>query len=176
MALVFYEVVSDDYCDRKRGEEPTMGLWQTAPEVGNEVLMGSHDRWQVVHVEPYYSAKNEVIYLAMVAKGSVPLREAWSASQMRQLFPETSICIYASESQRIITCGWNMDGQARTGRLEDYTPTGASTLMKAEPTSWIIDRTEAYLPNSDSLYAAIHLCLCREDVLVMPTGISANAA
>jgi hypothetical protein len=160
MSLVIYEAIQESECDRVSGEHSEIVLWQRAPQVGDEVLMGSEQRWKVIHVETY-QASNESVYLAMVTKsGESVEQQDWRSTSRREFAPNVAFYINASSDRRVINYGWDMQGEAPSGDLLDYTPTGQGTLMQAQPSSWVVDRVETFSPAENSAYSAIHLSWC----------------
>lgn len=160
MSLVIYEAVQESECDRASGERSEMVLWQRAPQIGDEVLMGSDQRWKVIHVETY-QAETEAVYLAMVTKFPETIeRQDWRSISRRQFAPKVSFYVNVSSDRNVINYGWDMEGEAPSGELLNYTSTGQGTLMQAQPSSWVVDRVETFLSAENSAYSAIHLSWC----------------
>lgn len=163
--IVIYEAVRDEEADRNKGEDSEVLLWQKhPPEVGDEVLMGSDRRWAVIGLE-HYRKDREWIYVAMVNPLDVPVPDFQDhRSQVRREFSgRVSRYLELSPSKKSLSQGWMMDGSAPKGQLFNYYPTDHPTLQREEPSQWVVDQVEAFLPcQENSSYSAIHLCWCKE--------------
>lgn len=161
MNLSVYEVTQEEDIDRELGEESELIQFGSLPKVSDLVKMGSDRLWKVVHIEPYYRA-DERLYLVMVSRADLPEvdHSKWTANFMRQRSPNLSFDVQLSPERSILNYGWSMKGEAPTGRLLSYSPTGEETRMKAELQPWLIDHTDAYRPDGEGIYTAVHLCWC----------------
>jgi hypothetical protein len=167
MSLIIYEAVRESECDRTLGERSEIIVWQHPPQLGDEVRMGSDRLWDVIHIEPYQCG-DQCLHVAMVARPGVSIgRDEWRSSRRREFAPNVSFYIHVSHDRRVIYHGWNMQGDAPSGRLIHYLPTGHETLRRPESSPWTIERVETFLPTGEATYSSIHLCWCTsEDVSI----------
>jgi len=93
-------------------------------------------------------------------------------------YPSLAFSVLMSPEQEVITYAWEMEGQIPSGRLEGY-KFGEDGEIVAVPLEWVIDSVQTCTPDEeDSTYAQIHLCLCRNEAVTVPTEaeINTNAA
>ena len=113
---------------------------EQAPLVGEICTLGA-----IASLE-FYKGELEVICLALTE----PITHDDGETFYIQLKPDRSI----------ITYGFSMIGQAPTGRLNNYEPTGDGDGMKAIPSNWCVDMIDARTPLETGTYKAIHICHC----------------
>lgn len=161
--LVIYQAVCEDDIDRLSGEESEMICWQEQPPlICDWVRMQGADEWQVIQTAAYRN-KSESVCVAMVQKSDIPVpnESEWTVNGLKEGCPDLSFYVYLAPDQTIITHGWSMTGNEPDRQLYRYEPTD-STLMKATPDRWQVDRIDCYTPARKSDYKQIHLAWCVE--------------
>ncbi len=150
---------------------------EQAPEPGDLVSMGAEQNWQVVKTQAYSPAglgqPVEQVCFAWVNREGLPTppEPEWYGNShgVETTFhvklagigePELEVFIdYEAATPQV---GERLTVSQDTGiASSDF-----STLATSEPTDWVIDRFDTYLPGASAPYAAVHLAWCKELALV----------
>jgi hypothetical protein len=163
MNLVIYEATQSAQYDRVLGEE-TRILWHRAPELGDQVLIGSNRLWKVVHVESF-SFGDASAYYAIVNRvdQEVPPVEDWLASIRKRNQDDPIIYVDIAPDKSIINYGsaysefsWSIGERLYTATVTDQ---GIRTVLSP----WMIDRVETLKANTKhGFLSAVRLGWCKE--------------
>jgi hypothetical protein len=123
-------------------DEELMQWSDIAPSVG-DLIPGTD---QPVGKVEFYRGDLETVCLAI----SRPVYGEGHHSFNVQLRPD----------QTIIQYGMSMEAKPPTGRLMNYETTSHPTLMRPNPSNWVVSEVETCNPVATGSYKAIHICYC----------------